>query len=133
MEGIPLRGEQCKPGGHGGLEDAQEEADGHGAREVLGGGHAGEDEPPHDDVEGRPLGERQALEEAAGRVLEDEVAEVEHGADPRVVLAGEAEVWLKGEVSVAGQRIQDDSEGDTGGRGSEVKVTREQVGQMRQE
>lgn len=95
LDGVPLGGEQGEAGGDGGLEDAQEEAHRHGAGEVVGGGHAAQDQAPHDDVEGGPLAEGQALQQAVGRVLPEEVAKVEHGGDPAVLLAVEAQVGLE--------------------------------------
>lgn len=55
FDGIPLTGEQGEARGNGRLEDAEEEADYHCAGEALGGGHAAEDQAPHDHVEGGPF------------------------------------------------------------------------------
>ena len=50
---VPLACEEGEAGGDGGFEDAEEEADGDCTGVVFYGCEAGENYPPHDDVEGR--------------------------------------------------------------------------------
>ena len=89
---VPLGCEEGEAGRDGRLEDAEEEADRNRAAVVVHGGEAGQHRAPHEDAEGGVLGQGQALEEAVGRPFPGEVAEVEEGPEPLVVVADEVEV-----------------------------------------
>ena len=79
----------------GGLHGAQEEAVGADAGEVVAGRRRDEDDAPAQRGAAEHLGDGQPLHQVARRVLGEEVAEVEDGAQPGVVLAVHARARLQ--------------------------------------
>ena len=73
----PRRRDQHEPRVQAGLENAQEEARGRQAAEGGAGAHAGEDNAPEHEVDGDVFARGVALHEHVGRVLGDQVADVE--------------------------------------------------------
>ena len=76
-----------------GLEEAEEEARGHHAREGEGRGLQRRDDAPPHHAEGRPDVRREDLPHQR-EPLEDDVGDVEDGEQPLVVGRGEVEVFL---------------------------------------
>lgn len=124
--GIPLRGEEGEAWGDGGFEDAEEDwlgvrscptdkmkgreegrrltSDGDGAAKVGHGGEQGQNDAPGDHTKGRILGQWQSLQQTVRWILPGEVSKVKHAAEPLVVVALEANVFLDAHDAGVGQR-----------------------------
>lgn len=85
----------------GGLEDAEQDADGGEAGEVVAGGHEADAGAPEDEAGADELADGELGDEVEGGEFHGKVAKVEDGAEPGVFLA--LEVCVLSEAKDCGE------------------------------
>lgn len=69
------------------FKDSEQKPNNHQTGKVLGGGRAGNDHAPAEDVDREILGDRELLQQHVGRILSHQDAHVEDGAEPAAVMS----------------------------------------------